>query len=326
MTTTANRDYYEMLGVPRNADDKTIRGAYRRLARRYHPDVNKTDPSAERRFKEISTAYEVLSDPKKRRLYDRFGPNWQQAQRMEEQGIPFDQGERSRVGVPFDAGDLGDLFGSGGLGDVLGGMFGGDFRGAGARGRIAARVDVQVTLEEAYHGTRRLLELQTQETCPQCRGTGRVGNRRCAACGGQGRVLSPARIEAEIPPGVDTGSQVRLNVRGQPLLLVITVQPNPRFRREGADLHTQVSAPLYTALLGGEVKVPTVTGQISLTVPEGTQNGQVFRLSGQGMPVLGDVNRRGNLFVTVQVVLPSKLSPQEKELVKQLRGMRPGTG
>ncbi|MBM3946322.1 MAG: J domain-containing protein [SAR202 cluster bacterium] len=310
MTTTADRDYYEVLGIPRSADDKAVRSAYRRLARQYHPDVNKSDPNAERRFKEVSAAYEVLSDPKKRSLYDRFGHNWQQAQRMEEQGIPFDQATRGPGGAAFDVSNLGDL---------LEGMFGAGRGGVGGRTRVAGRAEVQVTLDEAYNGTRRVLELQAHDACPQCRGVGRTGNRLCAACQGQGQVIKPVRIEADIPPGVDTGSQVRLNVRGQPLVLVINVQPDPRFRCEGADLYARASVPLYIALLGGEVMVPTIRGQASLTVPEGTQNGQVFRLSGQGMPVLGGAGRRGNLFVTAQVVLPSKLSTREKELVRQLR-------
>lgn len=327
MTTTAHRDYYEVLGVPRSADDKAIRAAYRRLARQSHPDVNPGDPNAEQRFKEINQAYEVLSDAKKRRLYDRFGHNWQQAQRMEEQGIPFDQATRGRGGAPFDVsgfGDAGDPFGAGTLDDLLGGVFGREFgRGFGARSRVSTRAEVRITLDEAFRGAKRVLEMQAQETCPQCRGAANVNGKPCAVCGGQGQVLRPTRIEAEIPPGVDTGSQVRLSARGVQIVLEVTVLPDPRFRREGADLHAQTLAPLYTALLGGEIKVPTMRGQVSLTIPEGTQNGQVFRLSGQGMPVRGNQARRGNLFVAVQVTLPTKLSAEQKELLHQLQAIRP---
>ena len=327
MTTTAHRDFYEVLGVPRSADDKAIRAAYRRRARQSHPDVNPGDPSAEQRFKEINQANEVLSDPKKRSLYDRFGHNWQQAQRMEEQGIPFDQATQGRGGPPFDVsgfGDAGDAFGAGTLDDLLGGVFGREFgRGHGARSRGSTRAEVQVTLDEAFRGAKRVLEMQAPEACPQCRGTARVNSKPCAVCGGQGQVLRPTRVEAEIPPGVDTGSQVRISVRGVQVVLEVTVLPDPRFRRAGADLHAQTPVPLYTAMLGGEIKAPTLKGQVSLTIPEGTQNGQVFRLSGQGMPVLRNPARRGNLFVTVQVTLPTKLSAEQKELLRQLQASRP---
>ncbi|MSQ14173.1 MAG: J domain-containing protein [Dehalococcoidia bacterium] len=327
MTTTAHRDYYEVLGVPRSADDKAIRAAYRRLARQSHPDVNPGDPNAEPRFKEINQAYEVLSDPKKRRLYDRFGHNWQQAQRMEQQGIPFDQAAQGRGGPSFDGsgfGDAGEVFGSGTLDDLLGGVFGREFgRGYGARSRASSRAEVQITLDEAFSGAKRVLETQAQEACPQCRGAAHMNGKPCAVCGGQGQVLRPTRIEVEIPPGVDTGSQVRISVRGVQVVLELTVLSDPRFRREGADLHAQTPVPLYTALLGGEIKAPTLKGQVSLTIPEGTQNGQVFRLSGQGMPVLGNQARRGNLFVAVQVTLPAKLSVEQKELLRQLQASRP---
>ncbi|MSQ11293.1 MAG: J domain-containing protein [Dehalococcoidia bacterium] len=314
MTTAARKDYYVLLQVPRNADDKAIRAAYRRLARQYHPDVNKTDPNAEKRFKEVGEAYEVLSSPQKRSLYDRYGVNWQQAQRMQERGVPFDQGTGGQPPFgPFgeDGGDLGDLFAN---------LFGGGLR------RPATQVEVQLTLEEAFHGAKRILELPTQEACVQCQGRGRSRGGPgglCSACRGRGAVTQVRRVEAAIPPGVDNGAQIRITPHRHGLLLTITVLPHPRFRREGADLSVDVPVPLYASVLGGEVKVPTVTGHVTLTIPPETANGQSFRLTGQGMPHLGNQGRRGNLFATVRVALPTKLTSKEKALFAQLHNLRP---
>jgi DnaJ-class molecular chaperone len=324
MTSTASKDYYAILGVPRNADEKQVRAAYRRLARKHHPDLNPGDPTAEQRFKEIGEAYEVLSDPKKRQLYDRFGANWQQAQRMQEQGIPFDKADTAQ-GFPGGFGGFNVDFGQGGFGDLFENLFGGAFGRAGAGGfrqRPTARADVQVTLEEAYRGATRVLELPMDSPCAACNASGRVNGRACPTCGGRRAVRTMRRVEATIPPGVDTGSQLRITPAGQDVVLVVSVLPDPRFRREDADLYTAVSVPLYTALLGGEVKVPTPKGQVSLTIPPETANSKVFRLSGQGMPVLGDPVRRGNLYVTANVELPGKLTPKEKELLQQLKSLR----
>ncbi|MSP79156.1 MAG: J domain-containing protein [Dehalococcoidia bacterium] len=327
--TTTSKDYYTLLGVPRNAEEKDIRSAYRRLARKYHPDLHPSDKTAEQHFKEIGEAYEVLSDPEKRKLYDRFGANWQQAQRMQQQGIPYEQAYaqeptagRGRRQSTFD--------GFGGGQDV-GDLFEGLFRtgGVGGTGPAAPlEVEVQITLEEAYIGTKRLLEMPSRTVCAQCNGTGRVTSagrgpaKVCAVCGGQGQGMRQVRAEAEIPPGVDTGARIRITPHGQQVLLNVTVLPHARFRREGSNLHSQVQVPLYTTLLGGEVTVPTLRKQVSLTIPADTQNGQTFRLAGQGMPYLGDANRKGDLLVSVQVVLPTSLSPKERELFERLRGMQ----
>jgi len=323
------RDYYTILGVGRNATEKEIKQAYRRLARKYHPDVNPGDKSAEARFKEINEAYEILSDSEKRKKYDRFGDQWQYAEQFAKagQGAQWDfrQGDTYTT---FDFGDLGDL------GDVFGGIFRG-FGGGSDATRRSARPrsmehPVEVTLEEAYHGTKRVLQLQADEPCSVCGGSGRVGRARCSTCGGSGRLLRPKRLEVKIPPGVGDGSKVRIAGQGSQgydgakgdIYLIVKVLPHQVFERKGDDLHVEVSVPLLTAMLGGEVKAPTLKGNVALKVPPETQNGKVFRLTGQGMPHLND-SARGDMFAKVKVVLPTKLTQQERQLFEQLRTYRP---
>ena len=323
------KDYYAILGVSRNAIDKDIKQAYRRLARKYHPDVNPGDKSAETRFKEINEAYEVLSDPEKKKKYDQFGDQWQFADQFNQAGQRAQWGNFGREGTynTFDFGDLGDL------GDIFGGIF----QGAGTRGgRTAARPrsiehPVDVTLEEAFQGTRRVIQVQSEEVCPTCAGTGRVGKGRCTMCGGAGRVLRPKRLEVKIPAGVTDGSRVRIAGQGSQgvggargdLYLVVRVLPHQVFERKADDLYTEISIPLTAAVLGGEVAVPTLKGQVALKIPPETQNGKVFRLAAQGMPHLND-SSRGDLFAKVKVVLPTGLSPQERRLFEQLKSYRPG--
>ena len=324
------RDYYAILGVGRSAPDKEIKQAYRRLARKYHPDVNPGDKAAEAKFKEINEAYEVLSDPEKRKKYDRYGEQWQYADQFAKAGQRA-QGDFGRGGTytTFDFSDLGDL----------GDLFGGVFQGFGGRTGTARRpakpasieYPVEVTLEEAYHGATRVLQLQAEEPCPVCAGSGRTGKTRCSNCGGAGRVLKPKRIEVKIPAGVGDGSRVRIAGQGSQgydgtrgdLYLIVKVLPHQTFMRKGDDLHVEVPVPLVTAMLGGEVGVPTLKGNVALKVPPETQNGKVFRLAGQGMPHLND-SSRGNIFAKVKVVLPSNLTAQERQLFEQLRTYRKG--
>jgi len=288
----AGKDYYSILGVRRDASDKEIKQAYRRLARQYHPDVNPGNTQAEARFKEINEAYEVLSDPEKRRKYDQFGDNWQYADQFASPG-----------GFHWEYHTAPGFAGGSRLQDILEEVMGGSFFNFTRRPRKGRDVEypVEVTLEEAYHGTTRILELN----------------------GG----IKPRRLEVKIPPGVDTGSRVRIAGEGMPgvgggprgdLYLVVTVQPHRYFERRGDDLYVEVAVPLADALLGGEVEVPTPKGKLALKLPPETQNGQVFRLAGQGMPRLGDT-RRGHLFATVKVVLPTHLTPQEREFFHRLR-------
>ena len=326
----AGKDYYSILGVSRNASEREIKQAYRRLARKYHPDVNPSDKSAEAKFKQINGAYEVLSDPEKRRKYDQFGDQWQYADQFAQAGrqqTPFreySQGGDTRV--HFAEGDLGSIFD-----ELLRNVGTGTSRRQ-ARPRRGQDIEhpVEVTLEEAYHGATRLISLGVEEPCSACRGTGRIQKVPCSACRGSGVVSRAKRIEVKIPPGVTDGSRVRIAGKGQPgyggpsgdLYLVILVKPHSLFQRKGDDLYVEVAVPLTVAVLGGEVQVPTFKGKLALKIPPETQNGRTFRLTGQGMPHLGN-SSYGDLLAKVNVILPSNLSPQEKELFKQLRQLRP---
>jgi DnaJ-class molecular chaperone len=326
------KDYYNILGVSRNATDKEIKQAYRKLARKYHPDVNPGDKSAEARFKEINQAYEVLSDPEKRKKYDQFGENWQYADQFARgaKGFRWDSG-RGRTSPIFDFGDFasepGDL---GGIFDSLFHDFGTRRRGFRATNRPKRGEDinypVEVTLEEAYHGTTRLIQVQTEERCQLCSGGGIIGIRPCSACGGSGRVTRPRRLEIKIPPGVKDGSKIHVAAEGDTgykgdLYLVVSVKAHKIFERKDDDLHLEVPVPLTTAILGGEVEVSTLKGKLALNIPPETQNGRVLRLSEQGMPHLGN-STKGDLLAKIKVILPTNLIPREKELFKELSALR----
>jgi molecular chaperone DnaJ len=329
------RDYYETLDVKRDATEKEIKQAYRRLARKYHPDVNPGNKSAEARFKEINAAYEVLADKEKRAKYDKYGDKWQYADQFEKGGgaggpqaqyYEYSPGEGESFHFGGDIGGLDSIF------EEL--IRGGRSRAYSRRARPQRGQDletpVEVTLEEAYGGTSRTISLQVQEPCATCKGTGRIHNVPCSVCRGAGIVPNIKRLEVKIPAGVKTGSRVRIAGKGQPgdggasgdLYLVITVLPHRSFERDGDDLHTNISVPLSVAMLGGEVQVPTLKGKLSLKIPPETQNGRVFRLTGQGMPHLGK-STRGDLLAKANVVLPAGLSEKEKELFRQLRELRP---
>jgi len=330
------KDYYKTLGVEKKASADDIKKAYRRLARKYHPDVNPGDKAAEARFKEINEAYEVLSDPDKRKQYDTLGPNWQ-----EQFGFG---GTRPRTstrtyssqggGIPYDFAD------PTGFSDFFETLFG--RRGStttrqrtstSARGRKGEDIEhpIDITLREAYTGTSRALRMTTPEPCPACGGTGLINSKICTVCGGSGMQERSHQIEVKIPAGVDTGSRVRIAGEGQPgtggeprgdLYIVVTVKPDPQFERKGDDLTVDVPVPLTTAVLGGEVPVPTLDGKrLLLTIPPETQNGKIFRLANKGMPRLRG-SGSGNLLARVQVVLPLKLSAQEKRLFEELARAR----
>ena len=293
--------YYETLGVSKDAGEKDIRQAYRRLARKHHPDLNPNDEEAERQFKKINEAYEVLSDTASRQKYDRYGDMWRQADNIEAQraqGGPrtysWTTGGRSPGGVDaeFDFGDIlggvGDLFGSGGR--------------ARSRGRQhRANAALTVSLEEAFAGTKR---------------------RVFAPDGGGSR-----RIEVSIPPGVDNGSVVRISLdSGAELYLNITVSPHSRFRRKGVDLEVDAPVPLADAVLGGEIDLHTLSGRLRLTIPPESQNGQRIRLTGQGMPRLGEPGKRGDMYAIVRPQMPSNVSAEEREVFERLREIQAGRG
>ncbi len=323
-------DFYQLLGVKREANEKEIRSAYRKLARKHHPDVNPGDKASETKFKEINNAYEVLSDTEKRRKYDKYGDKWEFADQIEE--AERQRGPRSRV-----AGNGGrqqfevdDLSGVGDLSGVFSQFFGRGGRGGGARTMSRRGADVQqpvdVTLEEAYHGTSRMLEMMAQEPCPTCGGSGEIAGATCHTCQGHGQIQKPRRLEVKIPAGVATGSKVRIGGEGQPgigggkkgdVLLLVTVRPNPRFERKGDDLHEEIEVPLTTAVLGGETEVPTMTARVMLKIPPLTQNGRVFKLGGLGMPRLNKEGK-GDLYARVRAHLPEALDDGQKKLFEEL--------
>jgi curved DNA-binding protein len=319
------KDYYKILGVDRNASEKEIKRAYHRLARQFHPDVNPDDKQAEERFKEINEAHEVLSDSEKRTKYDQLGANWQQWQRMGRDPSNFDwsqwfAGAPGGVRVEW-SGDLSDLFGGAGAGafsDFFQAIFGGIGGSGQARtaegpfGRTAGRrvrrgqdmeAQVEITLEEAFHGTTRVLERD-------------------------GR-----KIRVKIPPGARTGSRVRVAGKGGvgygggppgDLHLNVTVRPHLRFKREGDNLRCSVDMDLYTAVLGGEVRVAALDGDVALKIPAGTSSGRTFRLRGKGMPNPRKPKQLGDLLVTVRVQVPQKLSARERELFEELARLQRG--
>lgn len=316
------KDYYSILGVPKTATDKDIKAAYRRLARKWHPDVNPTDrKQAEAKFKEINEANEVLSDVVKRKKYDDLGANWQQYEQYQQAGGqnqgPFQWGGRGQQGgaqyrtMTQEELEqmLGGLGSSGSFSDFFTMFFGG--LGGAAAGRTASRTQrgqdfesaVEITLEEACTGAKRVLEM-----------TGADGK--------------PRRVEATIPAGVETGSRVRMaglggegagGKRGD-VYLVVTVLPSSTYERKGSDLYADLPVDMTTLVLGGEVTVATPRGtRLAVKIAPETQNGTAIRLVGQGMPTAVASQQRGDLYLRVKAVLPTKLTPQEKQMFEQFR-------
>ena len=308
------RDYYQTLGVNKSASQDEIKKAYRKLAREYHPDVNPDDPNAEEKFKDINEAYQVLSDEEKRQKYDRFGSQWKQYQQRGGRSEDFDWSQWSTRGQPgtqyrtVSQEEFEQMFGGGlgGFSDFFETLFGGMAGGrTSPRSRRSYRPQdlqrtrdvehpVEITLEEAFHGTTRLLTFE------------------------DGR-----RIEATIPPGVKTGSKVRLSGQGTSgggdLYLKISVKPHAKFTRDEDDLKIDHPVDLFTALLGGETQVSTVDKTVSLTIPAETDSGKTFRLRGLGMPKLGKLSKRGDLYVTVQIQLPKNLTEDQKQKLLELQ-------
>ncbi|HAF48330.1 MAG TPA: J domain-containing protein [Anaerolineaceae bacterium] len=311
------RDYYQILGVKKDASQDEIKKAYRKLARKYHPDVNPDDPGAEEKFKDINEAYQVLSDEEKRSKYDRFGSQWKQYQQTGGRAEDFDWSQWANQGAPgggyrtVSQEEFEQMFG-GGLGGfsdffttLFGGMPGARSSQRTSRGSRASSMQrgqniehsVQISLEEAFNGTTRLLTFE------------------------DGR-----RIEASIPPGVKTGSKIRLSGQGGAgprgsgdLYLKIKVASHPNFSRDGDDLRIDQPVDFFTALLGGELEVSTIDKRVKLTVPPESDSGKTFRLKGLGMPKLNHPDQRGDLYVTLQVQVPKNLTAEQKTKFKELQ-------
>ncbi|MCC7358011.1 MAG: J domain-containing protein [Anaerolineales bacterium] len=303
------KDYYQTLGVKRDASEKDIKSAFRKLARQLHPDVNPGDKAAEEKFKSVNEAYEVLSDAEKRKKYDAFGADWERYQQAGGQPGGFDFSQwaaqpgatgSARYATPDD---LADLFGGedGAYSDFFSTLFGGGpARSRGPRRGPDYEHPLPISFVEAFHGTARMLQMD-------------------------GR-----RIEAKIPAGVRTGSRVRLSGQGAPgaaggpsgdLYLMIEVEPDSRFERKGDNLYSEAPVDFLTAALGGEVRVPTPDGAAALKLPPRTQAGQTFRLRGKGMPTLGGAGR-GDLYARVKLVLPDNLTDKELDALRELARAR----
>ncbi|MCH2111442.1 MAG: molecular chaperone DnaJ [Planctomycetes bacterium] len=354
----SQRDYYEVLGVGRNADNSEIKKAYRKLAMQYHPDRNKGDNTAAEKFKEASEAYAVLSDDEKRRQYDQFG----------HAGI----GGPGGAGPQFDNiedifGQFSDIFSGGGGGGFFENLFGG---GSGGGNRIrkgrSLRARVSITLEEVLEGAERTLSLTRAETCddcggsgaakgcspetcgmckgrgqvhqqqgffavrtacPHCRGEGTVIANPCGTCRGNGLQDKRREISVKVPAGIDEGAQIRLGGEGESgpkggpagdLFVEVLIEAREGFHRDGKDVYVEVPISFPTAALGSKIVVPTLEGEARLTIPSGTPTGKVFRLKGKGLPRLHG-GRRGDLFTRVWVEVPEKLTREQKKAIQKLQ-------
>lgn len=349
------RDYYEVLGVSKDADEATIKKAYRKLAKKYHPDINPGDKEAEAKFKEASEAYAVLSDADKRRQYDQFGH------------AAFENGGGGGAGG-FDFGDMGDIFSDIFGGDIFGGMFGGGGRSRnsnGPRRGADVRVNVRITFAESVTGTSKKIDVTlkdpctkcngtgakpgtqpqtcskcggkgqvvyTQQSmlgmvrnvqpCPDCHGTGKLIKEKCPDCYGTGYISSKKTIEVSIPAGIDNGQCVRIQGKGEPgvnggqrgdLLVAVMISADPEFERDGYNVFSNVKISYPTAVLGGEIKVRTVDGEVLYDVKPGTDSGSRVRLKGKGMPTVRNSAVRGDHYITLIVDIPKKLSAEQKD-------------
>ena len=350
------RDYYEVLGVDKNADEAAIKKAYRVLAKKYHPDMNPGDKEAEKKFKEASEAYAVLSDPEKKRQYDQFGH------------AAFEGGAGGFGGFDFSSADFGDIFG-----DIFGDFFGGGRRsGRGSSGPMKGaniRTSVRITFEEAVFGIEKELEITLKDecaschgsgakpgtspetcakcggkgqvvftqpsffgtvrnvqTCPDCNGPGKVIKDKCPDCHGSGYIASRKKIKVSIPAGIDNGQSVRIRDKGEPgsnggprgdLLVEVIVGRHPIFQRQDYNIYSTVPVSFAVAALGGEIVIDTVDGKVIYDVKAGTQTDTRVRLKGKGVPSLRNKENRGDHYVTLVVQVPDKLSHEAKELLKQ---------
>jgi len=354
----SKRDYYEVLGVAKGASDSEIKSAYRKVAKKYHPDANPGDKEAEVKFKEAAEAYAVLSDADKRRQYDQFGH------------AAFEQGGQGYGGFDF-SGDMSDLFGS--FGDIFGDLFGGGGRRRSNNGPVKGantRAGIRITFDEAVFGTEKELDLnlkeecntchgtgakpgttpetcskcggrgqvmyttqtlfgmsQTLQACPDCRGTGKIVKEKCSDCRGAGYQTVRKKIQVSIPAGIDHGQSIRIRGKGEPgerggergdLLVEVAVSGHPTFQRQDTDIFSNAPLSFTTAALGGEVRISTVDGDVMYNVAPGTQTGTRVRLRGKGVPSLRNKDVRGDHYVTLVVQVPTKLTGEQKEAIRRL--------
>ena len=354
----AKRDYYEVLGVSKDADEAALKKAYRALAKKYHPDMNPGDAEAEKKFKEASEAYAVLSDPDKRRQYDQFGH------------AAFDGGAGGSgfSGFDFNGSDFSDIFG-----DIFGDLFGGGARRGGrSNGPMRGaniRKGIRITFEEAVRGCEKELEviikdsctvcggtgakpgtspetcskcggkgqvvytqqsffgtMQNVQTCPNCNGSGKVIKERCTSCSGTGFTSSKKKIMVTVPAGIDNGQSIRIREKGEPgtnggprgdLLVEVSVSRHPVFQRQDTDIYSTVPISYAQAALGGDVKVPTVDGDVIYTVKAGTKTNTRVRLRGKGIPYLRNPQTRGDHYVTLVIQTPERISAEAKEALRK---------
>ena len=351
------RDYYEVLGVEKNADDAAIKKAYRALAKKYHPDMNPGDAEAEKKFKEASEAYAVLSDADKRRQYDQFGH------------AAFEGGAGGAGGFDFSGMDFGDIFG-----DIFGDFFGGGSRGSvnnGPRKGANLRASVRVSFEEAVFGCEKQIEIvlkdecktcggsgakpgttkekcpkcggkgkvmytqqsffgmvQNVQTCPECQGTGQIIKEKCGDCHGSGYIASKKKISVTIPAGIDNRQSVRIRDKGEPginggprgdLLVEVIVSSHPIFQRQDMNIYSTAPISFAQAALGGEVRISTIDGDILYDVKPGTQTDTKIRLKGKGVPTLRNKNIRGTHIVKFVVQVPEKLNAAQKEALRKFQ-------
>ncbi|TMD14603.1 MAG: J domain-containing protein [Chloroflexi bacterium] len=338
MAAPEYKDYYATLGVARTATDKEIKSAYRRLARQLHPDVN-NDPKATERFKLVNEAYEVLSDGRKRQKYDQMGSDWERIEREQE----FARQYQSQAGAGAAGADYSDFFNTFFSGESGFGGFDTFRRATGATARRGEDIEhpIEITLEEAARGGQRSIQTEVPETCPTCGGSGFTGERRqvrgrtvmesvtCPTCGGAGVRATRRQLQVTIPAGVTDGSRIRVKGEGErgaehgDLYLRVRLQADPRFAAKGRDLYTTVPVLDDQAVLGDEVLLPSLTGQLQLRIPAGSQAGRVFRLKGKGLPGLkGGVG--GDLYATLEIRVPEQVTPEVRSLYERLRAARTG--
>jgi DnaJ-class molecular chaperone len=322
---TSERDYYQVLGLPKSASADDIKKAYRRLARQVHPDLHSGSKKSEmeKKFKELNAAHEVLSDPDKRKKYDQFGANWEQADAYEQARRQAGAGRESGPNTPFGAEGFSDIFEN---------LFKGRGRAGNGRGFAMQGEDleteVQLTLAEVFTGVTKRVTLQEPVPCSTCQGSGVLRGRPCPTCQGHGATLHPNTLEVRIPAGVQDGTRVRVAGKGQPganggksgdLYMRVMIAPDKIFRRQGSDIH--VSLPVYPweAALGAEVMAPTLMEPVRMKVPPGSRADSKLRLKGKGLPAAN--GSHGDLFLTIQIVMPPSSTDAEHKLYDQLRAI-----